>query len=328
MDDDNMKKINSTNDIARNRTDFLDSRLNQYKFNISKDIVKTELLNSYLQITPRLIDEGIDDLYIRLLKSHNKNEEELYKNIYAHYKLTNIDEFINYKIGYLKYIIFGLLKNKTHRNKCHNILQNKSDNNYSEDVGSGGNAYDIIDYMIINIFDKDSIDMKNIKYTNLDKMELPTKIYTIYNTDIKINVFMDTIDKLKVKINNGIKYKLVGVIYNCNNHQVASICFNNNCDNDIHTFIDDRTITKSKKLNNTFDKSFLKLGCGYSPNTTVVLLYENEIVINHMNQELSKNPLFINLGKPLNFIHGGFNNNYYYKYIKYKTKYLKLKTID
>ena len=276
--------INSNSAIAQKRTTFLDNRLDEYRFN-----------EGY--------PDNIGALYV------TKQLEGLQPTL----DLSNIQKMIEYKIKYLKNGIFGLLQYRKARDEYQHILFGTV-----VDSVSGGNSYDVIDYLINNVFHKESIFIS----TDRTAQEEPHKIYTIYNTNMKGVQIKGDIERYKIKTNTTTKdkYKLVGILYNCERHEFASICFGDNCETRMHTFINDATVS--------FKEITEKVGCSSNINTTVSLLYENEIVQDHMNQEFLKNPLFEGLRKEVDlvppYIHGG-NINYYDKYKKYKTKYITLK---
>ena len=209
---------------------------------------------------------------------------------------------------------------------------------------AGGQSSNVINFIVTNIFNTSNISL-DIKPTLLDisnNIVSETNNYLLYkiNTVLAKDIYSD-LNTYKLLTNStGETYKLVGILYDCGTHQITSVCFGSQCldikaDGYVtHNFIDDNLFIKNKSLNPNDYELGKVTGLNYSCRTASNLkvdyvLYEKVQAVTELNTEINSYLTTNNLTVTDLVIHGGGNNDEYYKlkYLKYKAKYLKLKNI-
>lgn len=211
---------------------------------------------------------------------------------------------------------------------------------------AGGHSSNVINFLITRIFTNDNIYLKNDVKT-FDEMK--TNI-TIQNKNYLLYKFVSspptnkqpTAESLFRNINNytlvqnsrSQNYKLVGILYDCGDHQLTSVCFGAQCISSSHNFIDDEKITMDKSLNpDRYTPGFntgLNYGCRNAQNLLInYILYENVNAVSELNCDIRRFCGRNNIKIRDLVIHGGSgSDNYKTKYLKYKAKYLYLKKVD
>jgi hypothetical protein len=209
----------------------------------------------------------------------------------------------------------------------------------------GGLSAAVINFMLANIFNnntsnKDLVNISDLKSSNFGGGDEDYILYEIKRESPASDVFTEINNKKLIKNINNKYYKLVGLLYDCPNdtaHQITSLCFGNQCTDVsingyiLHNFHDDSLFLNKKSLNPVDFRigvnTNLQYGCRTGGINVQYLLYEKVSAVSELNADVRK---FLE-DKKLKYndliIHGGGNNNDYYKlkYLKYKAKYLKLK---
>ena len=206
--------------------------------------------------------------------------------------------------------------------------------NYTQNHGASSDG--VISYFINNLFKSiktNTVDYPKLKTDNFDKLGFSSmsnyiivKIRGQPNTN---TVFAD-INTIKQKIYSDAdpskKYNLVGILYDCGNHQVTSVCYGANCLSTPpnHSFHDDANVLDEKLDPSKFAPgvdSKLNFNCKTGPKEIQYLLYElQDTVVSLTAKVIAHLPA----GSAHPNVHGG-GINYHQKYLKYKQKYLSLK---
>lgn len=221
----------------------------------------------------------------------------------------------------LKYISFGILKREY-----------KPD--YLPDGRHGGTSDGVISFFVRKYFtdSKFAPVLDILPISNIDDSLSGSKNYVIVKLPIeriKLNTFIDNIDDLKTRTIGSDVYKLAGVLYDCDDHQISSICYGDACTSipPNHNFHDDHSVINKNMIKGDFTRPGFSFGCSKPANiSTTMLLYEKNTAVEELRtqvMEFAKKDA-TNLSGKAN-IHGGY---YKAKYLKYKNKYLTLKNLQ
>ena len=201
----------------------------------------------------------------------------------------------------------------------------------------GGISTQVITEVIANILSKNVSISKRLNMKNIYKEIIEMKnVYNYHIVDLGSNTnisdFFRKIDSLKSIIIYDHEYFLVGILYDCPSnvaHQIASICYGeDDCiDKNRHLFLDDDQKNIKTLIETDFNKDGFSFSCGETnkPFMVSMLLYEKKNIKNLIDLEINSFIKNIGIGtgiKRIPVLVGGHKQ----KYLKYKNKYLQLKT--
>jgi hypothetical protein len=202
-------------------------------------------------------------------------------------------------------------------------------------LGPGGLTMDVfIEFLENRIYFRshtaESNNLPNIPLTTIEPLNTTQDYIRIKKIGdiLSINDFITNIGNYRtIQNTNGEGYRLVGVLYDCANHQITSVCFGNDCDlaNPRHIFMDDH-VKHVKQLSAPFNQAGLQYACTTGYVNVQYLLYEKVSVRADLQAEIQAFISSNGIHRTTPFVVvGGGNNDYYSLYQKYKNKYLQLK---
>jgi len=210
---------------------------------------------------------------------------------------------------------------------------------YTQNHGASSDG--VISYFLNNLFKSvktKTIDYPTLKTDNFDTLGFSSMsnyiIVKLRGQPITSTVFPD-INTIKQKIYSSAdpskKYNLVGILYDCGNHQVSSVCYGANCLSTPpnHSFHDDANVLDEKLDAAKFApgvNSKLNFNCRTGPKEIQYLLYELQDAVVSLKAKViaALPPGILPTSPSYPQVHGG-GINYHHKYLKYKQKYLSLK---